>query len=63
MYTLDCWSKLQRNVEITALFCMHIIRDRKDQLDNKVIATKNLLKEMNIVETILDNFRCSQIWM
>jgi len=31
-------SKLQRNVEITALFWMHVIRDRTDQLDNKSIA-------------------------
>jgi len=49
-------SKLQRNVEITAMFCMHVIRDRTDQLDNKDMQ-KNLLKEMNNVElfwTVLD---------
>jgi len=28
-------NKLQRNVEFTTLFCMHAIRDRTDQLDNK----------------------------
>jgi len=26
MYTLVCWSKLQKNVEITALFCIHVIK-------------------------------------
>jgi len=35
------------------MFCMHIIRDKTDQLDNKDIL-KNLLKEMNNIETILD---------
>jgi len=54
MHTIVCWIKLQRNVEIAELFCMHVIRDRTDQLDNKDIATKNLLKEMNNIETILD---------
>jgi len=35
------------------MFCMHVIRDRTNQLDNKDIL-KNLLKEMNNIETILD---------
>jgi len=43
MYTLVCWSKLQRNVEITTWFCMHVIRDRTDQLD-KDIATKEFIE-------------------
>jgi len=55
---LHLFVKLQRNVEINALFCMHVIRDRTDQLDNKDML-KNLLKETNNVETILDSFRCS----
>jgi len=49
-------SKLQRNVEITAMFCMHVRRDRTDQSDNKDML-KDLLKEMNNVElfqTVLD---------
>jgi len=37
---------------------MHVIRDRTDQLYNKDML-KNLLKEINNVETILDSFRCS----
>jgi len=44
------FSKLQRNVEITVIFCMHI---RKDRTDNKDM----LKKEMNNVElfrTVLD---------
>jgi len=44
MYTLVCWSKLQRNVEITALFCMHVIKNRTDQLDTKDIATKEFIE-------------------
>jgi len=44
MYTLVCWIKLQRNDEITALFCMYVIRDRTDQLDNKNIATKEFIE-------------------
>jgi len=51
-------SRLQRNIEITVLFCIRVIRDRTDQLDNKDML-KNLLKEINNVETILDSFRCS----
>jgi len=35
------------------MFCMCVIRKKTDQLDNKYIL-KNLLKEMNNVETILD---------
>jgi len=50
-------SKLQRNVEITAMFCMHIRRDTPDWLNNKDML-KSLLKEMNN-RIILDSFRCS----
>jgi len=32
-------SKLQRDIEIIALFCIHVIRDRTDQLDNNDIAS------------------------
>jgi len=29
---------------ITALFCMHVVRDRTDQLDNKDIDTKEFIE-------------------
>jgi len=44
MCILVCWNKLQRIVEITVLFCMHVVRDRTDQLDNKDIASKEFIE-------------------